>query len=482
MNAVVRQRCGVALLAFVALSAAPAAASPIPLLDIARAGFVGQAQQGPLDQPVQVDSYAQFTATFGASTSGLANPWLAPSVAGYFANGGQHLWVVRTAGADDAALIGTDGGPGARTGLQALREVDAPGAVAIPGATSPAVQQALIAHAESMRHRMAVLDPVSTNDPNAVMNQRAGLSTTDGHAALYFPWVIAAPAGTSLTLPPSGFVAGIFARTAPPTSPAGTGAGAIATATDVSYPVSSTLQSTLNPLGIDAIRLFTGQGVLVFSARTLASNTDWQYVAVRRTGIALEKSIQRGTTWALSQPNDETLWAQLRSDLFDFLYARWLEGWFQGVTADEAFFVKCDATTMTSDDLAAGRTVMLVGFAPLRPSEFLLLRIVQQRPIPTAVPPSPPALALRAPFPNPAGAPVTLAFDLPAGETVSLRVLDVAGRTVRTLVGGEVLASGHHDRTWDGRDDRGDRLAAGVYVVRLETGAGAWVRRLALVR
>jgi phage tail sheath protein FI len=470
-------------LAFVLVWSAPVAfAAPIPLLDIGAAGFVGQTEQGPLDQPVHVASHAEFTATFGASTAGLANPHLAPSVAAYFANGGQDLWVVRTAGADDASLIGGDDGPGARTGLQSLGDVDVLGAVAIPGATTQAVQAALLAHCEAMRWRVAVLDPASATDPNGVIDQRAGLSTMSGHGALYFPWVVAAPTGISQTLPPSGFVAGIFARTSPSVAPAGTGTGAVATATGVSFAVSSTLQNTLNPLGINAIRMFTGQGVVVFGGRTLAGNSDWQYVNVRRMGIAIEKSIERGTTWALLENNDETLWAQLRDDLYEFMHARWAAGWLQGVTPDEAFFVRCDETTMTADDLAAGRTVMLVGFAPLRPNEFLLLRIVQPRAHPTAVPPTAPALSVRSPWPNPAAGRTIMSFVLPRAGAVTMRILDVAGRTVRTLAAREEMAAGAHERSWDGREDLGAPAATGLYFVRVEMGAEAITRRIARVR
>ena len=463
------------------VAAGSAQAAPIPLLDIGAAGFVGQTQQGPLDQPVEVTSYVQFTGTFGASTAGLANPYLAPSVAAFFVNGGQRLWIVRTAGADDASLIGVDGGAGARTGLQALKDVDAVGAIALPGATSQAVQLALIAHCEAMGDRVAVLDPVSASDPNAVMTQRSGLSSPNGHAALYFPWVVAAPAGASLSLPPSGFVAGIFARTTPPTSPAGSTHGVVTSATDVSYAVSSTLQNTLNPLGIDAIRYFAGQGVLVFGARTLASNAEWQYVAVRRAGIDLAKSIQSGTTWARSEPNDETLWAQLRADVGAFMLARFQAGWFQGVSANEAYFVRCDATTMTATDIAEGRTVMLVGFAPLQPAEFIILRIVQERPPAVAAPEGTPTLALRAPRPNPAGAGTTLSFELMAPESVTLRIVTVAGRAVRTLAAGESLAAGPHERRWDGRDDAGAAAPAGMYLVRLQAGERVLTRKLALV-
>ena len=464
------------------LVAGAAAATPIALVDSRAAGFVGQAESGPLDQAVLVESYAQVVATFGASPAGLANPYLAPSVAAYFANGGQRLHVVRVAGADDASLIGADGGPGARTGLQALRDMDEVAAVAIPGAVSPAVQAALIAHCEAAGHRMAILDPVSATDPNAVMTQRSGLATTNGFGALYFPWVVAAPAGVSQQLPPSGFVAGIFARTSPPVSPAGTTNGVVATASGVSYAVGTTLQGTLNPLGINAIRFFSGSGVLAFGARTLASNLDWQYVPVRRSGSAIETSIEQGTRWALAEPNDETLWSQLRADIGDFLHSLWVAGWFQGVSAGEGYFVKCDATTMTAQDLAEGRTVVLVGFAPLSPAEFLLLRIVLDRSAVAGVPPGTPSLALDAPRPNPAHAGTTLSFELPRAEAVTMRVHDVAGRVVRTLADGVVFGAGRHDLRWDGRDDAGGEAAAGVYLVRLATGERVLTRRVSLVR
>jgi hypothetical protein len=465
------------------LLAGAAGATPITLVDIGTAGFVGQSQQGPLDQPVLVDSYAQFTATFGVSTAGLANPYLAPSVAAFFANGGQHLWVVRVAGADDASLIGVDGGlPGARTGLQALRDAGAVSVVAIPGAASPAVQAALIAHCESAGNRLAVLDPVSPTDMNAVIAQRAGLGTVNGFAALYFPWVQAAPAGVSLQLPPSGFVAGVIARTSPPVSPSGSTNGVIATATGVSFAINSTQQSTLNPLGIDAIRFFTGQGVLVFGGRTLASNAEWQYVSVRREAFALAGSIETGTEWCLLEPNDETLWAQLRSDVTDFMQARFVAGWFQGATPSQAYFVRCDQTTMTAQDIAEGRTVILVGFAPLVPAEFILLTIVQQRPPTTAVPTGATSLRLLAPRPNPFGARTAIAFDLPGAAAVTVRVHDVGGRLVRTLAAAEVMGAGRHELPWDGRDDGGAGVAAGVYLVRLQAGGRVLTRRVAFVR
>jgi len=459
--------------------ASAAFAVPIDLVDHRAAGFVGQSEQGPLDQPVLIENYSQFVATFGGSSAGLANPYLAPSVAAFFANAGSQVYVVRVAGADDASLIGVDGGvPGASTGLQALRDVADVGAVAIPGATSQAVQTALIAHAESMGNRMAILDPVSANSISAVTTQRAGLSTTDGHAALYFPWVQAAPAGVSLLLPPCGFVAGVFARTALTASPTGN----LASASSVSLALNSTQLSDLNSLGISTLRFLTGQGVLVWGARTLASNPEWQYLTVRRKGSAIAASIEAGTVWCLEQPNDVTLWTQLRSDMTNFMQVLFVGGWFQGVSPSQAYFVKCDETTMTAQDLAEGRTVMLVGFAPLTPGEFLVLRIVQQRANTTGVSPGVSALSLSTPHPNPFGARTSIAFALSAEARVTLRVHDIGGRLVRTLAASKRMAAGPHEQVWDGRDDAGAGVPAGVYLVRLQAGDRVLSRRVALVR
>ena len=387
--------------------------------------------------------------------------------------------MVRVSGADDASLVGTDGGvPGTRSGLQALRDVPAVAIVSIPGAVSPAVQSALIAHCESMGNRVAVLDPGSTNDMNAVITQRAGLSTADGFGALYFPWVLAAPAGDSLQLPPSGFVAGVMARSTAPTTPT----GIVTSATGVSLPLNTTQDGQLSPLGIDTIRFFVGQGVRVWGGRTLASNVQWQYLAVRRAGSAIAASIQAGTAWCLPQPNDLTLWTQLRADVNDFMLSLFMAGWFKGTTPSQAFFVKCDATTMSAQDLADGRTVMLVGFAPIMPSEFIILTIVQQRPTTASVASGAPTFTLLAPHPNPFTPRTSVGFDLPSAAAVTVRIHDVGGRLVRTLAAGEVLAAGHHEQPWDGRDDAGGGLAAGLYFVRFRVGERVLTQRVSLVK
>ena len=459
-----------------ALSAAGAAdATSIPLLDPRTAAFVGQAAQGPLDTPVLLTSYTAFVTTFGSATSTLANPYLAPSVAAYFANGGQQLVVVRVAGADDVSLIGVDGAPpGARTGLQALRDVAGVGAVAIPGATSNAVQSAMISLCAQMGDRMAILDSVSPVDPSAVTAQRGALVSANGDAALYFPWVQAAPAGVALTMPPSGFVAAVYAKDSPQVSPT----GALATVTGLTYAVSSTLDASLNAAGICSLRAFAGPSFQLWGARTIASNPEYQYIVVRREANAIATSVRAGTAWCTTQPNDAALWAQLQLDLASFLQSLFLAGWFKGTTASQAYFARCDATTMTAQDIADGKTILLAGFAPLRPAEFVLLQVTQQHALATAVRSGATACTFAAPRPNPARTAATLAFTLPRDGVVTLRVFDVRGALVRTLAAGSVMNAGRHEIAWDMRDESGALVRPALYLARLESGRDVATQRV----
>ena len=465
------------LLLIWAASAVPAAAAPIARVPTDTAGFVGLAAQGPLDQAVLVDSYAEFVTAFGASTAGLANPYLAPSVAGYFANGGVRCAIVRVAAADDPTLIGFDGGPGQRTGLQALLDVDEVSIVAIPGAATPAVQAAMIAHCTNAGDRMAILDPASAaDDVGDILAQRALLASDDGFAALYYPWIEAAPTGTTLTLPPSGFVAGAYSATAANDAPI----GVIATATGVAHTVTTPEQDQLNPLGINAIRNLSG--IRIWGARTLASGVEFRYVSVRRMTLCIEESIREGTAWCLAEPNEAGTWFAVDSELEVFLHGLYLSGWFQGVTPGDAYFSRCDLTTMTELDIAEGRTVMVAGFAPLVPAEFVVLTIVQQRTDLSAVPDSRSGLvALHPASPNPFNPRTTVSFELADAGRVSLSVYDLSGRLVRTLLD-EWSPAGSRSLTWDGTGNTGQAMATGTYLLRLETWTGAASRKLMLVR
>ena len=136
-------------------------------------------------------------------------------------------------------------------------------------------------------------------------------------------------------------------------------------------------QDVLNPKGVNCIRAFPGRGILIWGARTSSSDPAWKYVNVRRLFIFIEKSIEAGTQWAVFEPNDEKLWARVKQTISQFLTGVWRSGALMGSTQDEAFFVKCDRTTMTQSDIDNGRLVVVVGIAPVKPAEFVIFRIAQ---------------------------------------------------------------------------------------------------------
>jgi phage tail sheath protein FI len=450
---------------------------PIFLEETDTAGFVGMAAQGPLDTPVLCTSHADFTATFGSSTAGLSNPYLSPSVAGFFANGGTRCYVVRVAADDDASVIGTNGGPGMRSGLQVMRDLDEVATVVAPGMTSASVQTAMIALCQSMGERVAILDPASPSDIAAVQAQRAILASDDGWAALYFPWVQAAPTGTSLLLPPSGFVAGWYSASEPADSPI----GAIATATGLAYNVTSAEQDILNPLGINAIRNLSG--IRIWGARTLATDPEMIYVAVRRTSACLRESITKGTLHHIFDVNDFLLWDDVRQRVRDFLHERWLDGWLQGQTADDAYFAQCGLDqTMTEEDIQQGRLVFRYGVALVRPAEFLVEEVTHQLKVsgvPSVVAGGP---ILHPAAPNPFNPMTTLRYSLDRDCAVSLRIYDPAGRLVRKVLSRVARTVGDHQVPWNGRDDSGRAVPSGVYLVHLEAGKETKTQRILLAR
>ncbi len=348
------------------------AMAPIQSVPDRDAGFVGLAAQGPLDQPVMVESADQFEAVFGGFDGSLSNPYLAPSVHAFFANGGQRAWIVRVSSDTAVALIGIDGGtPGSRTGLQALLPVNRIRTVSIPGASAPEVQQAMIQFCTARADCMALLDPESRDQVADVLDQRAGLESSGGYAALYFPWVRFLDQGIEREIPPSGFVAARFASTLPRQSPV----GVLASVLGLSVPVSAADQELLNPAGINALRDFGAGGVQIFGARTLASNPEFRFISVRRMADHLRESILYGTRWAYLDDNEPPLWTTLEQAIDDWMFSLWQAGWFQGAQPAEAWFARVDSSTTTPGDIVLGRTNMLIGFAALVPSEFVVLQL-----------------------------------------------------------------------------------------------------------
>jgi len=278
------------------------------------------------------------------------------------------------------------------TGLAALGEIDDIAIVALPdgGAfddvdSCAAAGDALIAHAESLRYRFAVIDPPFNSSLTQVRNFRGRFDST--YAAVYHPWLeILDPTQRSaqgappprLQLPPSGFVTGIYARTdiargvfkAPANEP-------LLGLVKLENNINKARQDVLNPEGINALRYFEGRGNRVWGARTISSDPEWMYINVRRLFIYLEHSIDKGTQWAVFEPNNERLWANIRHTVEDFLLVTWKSGALMGSKPEEAYFVRCDRTTMTQNDLDNGRLICLIGVAPTKPAEFVIFRIGQ---------------------------------------------------------------------------------------------------------
>ena len=351
---------------------------PIEGVSTGTAGFVGRAEKGMDNKPVLITSWAEFVQEFGRYTPDT--PYLAPAVCGFFENGGRRCFVVKTTGTD---YVGADSGTGKSTGLPVLDEIDEVSIVCIPGITSPEVQNAMISDCEEKRYRFAILDSIKGATVVGIKAQKEAVVSERGYGALYYPWIkvpieITKHGKISTTqglVPPSGFIAGIYAGTdiAKPAA-----SEPVRGALGVEADVTKVIEDELSSLGINSIRSFPAKGVRVWSSRTISADPEWKYVHVRRLLLFIEKSIDRGTRWVVFEPNNERLWANVRALITGFLSELWQEGMLMGRRPEEAFFVKCDRTTMTQDDVDNGRLICLIGVAAIKPSEFVIFRIGQQ--------------------------------------------------------------------------------------------------------
>jgi phage tail sheath protein FI len=240
------------------------------------------------------------------------------------------------------------------------------------------VSQAVISHCENMRFRFAAIDSDATTSNVNDVDPRTKRESQ--YAAFYYPWLqVSDPQSGALKyVPPGGYALGIYARTdvergvfkAPANE---TVRGAVG----LRFDINDKAQETLNPRGVNAIRSFPGRGIRVWGARTLSANGLWKYVSVRRLFIFLERSIYEGTQWVVFEPNDDRLWARVTDTIRLFLRNQWRNGALFGRTEKEAFFITCDRTTMTQDDILNGRLICEIGIAPVRPAEFVVFRIFQ---------------------------------------------------------------------------------------------------------
>jgi phage tail sheath protein FI len=285
------------------------------------------------------------------------------------------------------------GDPAERTGFSGLEAVDDVTMVAVPdlmaafqaGAidveTVKAVQLAVITHCEMMGDRVAILDPPPGLNAQQIKEWRVDGGGFDSkYAALYWPWIktFDPTTGTNAFIPPSGHMAGVWARNDDTRgvhkAPANE---VIRGVTSLETQITKVEQELLNPIGVNCIRSFPGRGIRVWGARTLSSDAEWRYLNVRRLFNYLEESILQGTQWAVFEPNDPALWARIRRTISAFLTNEWRKGALFGLTPEQAFFVKCDDETNPAEGIDAGQVVCQIGVAPVKPAEFVIFQLSQ---------------------------------------------------------------------------------------------------------
>jgi hypothetical protein len=323
-------------------------------------GFVGVGQQA--SGAVAITSFAEFERAIGSSARGN----LPIAVKGFFENGGTRCYV--------ALIAPTDA-------LQAGLDVLAPEDISIlccPDENRFANAAAVMAaHCEQRKDRVCILQSPQPVMPDATHD----VPVHSSYAAYCYPWLTVAGLDgvTSVTVPPGGHVAGIYAHVDSQkgvwVAPAGV---RLIGVTGLSQQISSAESDLLSARGINVLRFFPGQGYEVWGARTTSQDLDWKYVNVRRLAIFVERSLSQGLQWAVFEPNGPTLWAAVRLRIEDFFLNVWRSGGLMGRRPEEAFFVRCDNTTMTQTDIDLVRFVVIVGLAPVRPAEFVILRITGQ--------------------------------------------------------------------------------------------------------
>lgn len=364
-------------------------ATPIEAVGTSTAGFVGTAPiaDAGKGEAIAVDNFSAFCRTFVGDKTKSTD--LVTAVQGFFANGGSRCYIANV-GAEEAI----------NGGLDALDLIDEIAIIAAPGRTDAGSQLALIDRAETMKDRVAICDVPATVDD---VEQLTRVGTVDGAdtgggkskqrpalrprqsdwAACYFPWLLVpdllgqkpGEKPVYIPAPPSGHMAGLWAQSdakkgvhKAPANMAIAGVGGL-----TKY-VSRAEHDVLNPAGINVIRMFTREGIRVWGARTLAaSSSNWKYLNVRRLFTMAEESIGIGTRWSIFEPNDKPLWDHLKASIGDFLKV--LQS--QGAIVD--YFVKCDSETNPPEIVDLGQVVVIVGIRPVKPAEFLIIRIGQSQ-------------------------------------------------------------------------------------------------------
>jgi phage tail sheath protein FI len=376
----------------------PSVIRPIAGVGTSTAGFIGivldtvkmpeipgtekdRYTKAPAGQPIRLTGWEQFKKNFGDFQVG--NKMLAHAVYGFFNNGGTACWVIRVTDAADY-----------QAALDTFKSIDEIAIVAIPGVVDTTVQGAILTHCdcEVMQDRFAILDGQRLEGESGGYTADAIRGAVDGgsvvgyskggYGALYFPWIkVFDPAsGNNITVPPSGHLAGIYARSdgerGVHKAPANE---VIRGATGLEHQLNKYDQGVLNVANINVIRNFSGN-ITVWGGRTYADPSDepeWKYISTRRLFNYLRESIEEGTRWVVFEPNDMSLWQKIRRNVTAFLTNVWRDGALFGDTPEQAFYVKCDEETNPPEVRDLGQVVTEIGVAIVRPAEFVIFRISQ---------------------------------------------------------------------------------------------------------
>jgi len=348
---------------------------PFPAItgvETSHAAFLGSAVRGPLNKALLVQSFADFERNFGGVQ---AHSELGYAVLLYFANGGKQAWIVRIARKGLPAQTAK--------GLKALAAESPVNMLSIPGASDPVV----LNHAENWcraRHVFLLIDSPRAATPQQ-MRAAVGASLPESNcAAVYYPWLAVNdplnPSQPRLTAP-CGAVAGLFARTDRNRGvwKAPAGKDPLKLVQSLETALTQPDQDLLNPKAVNCLRYIEGIGFCVWGSRTLrgadASGDEYKYVPMRRLALYIEGSVEVGTRWAVFEPSGEALWRELRRNVEDFMINLWKRGALAGDKAEQAFFVRCGRDTMTQSDLTRGILHVMIGFAPVKPAEFVVLKI-----------------------------------------------------------------------------------------------------------
>jgi phage tail sheath protein FI len=361
----------------------PPSVQPIAGVGTSTAGFIGEVASGVVmpsepvaytladaGEPTLVTSWEQFKNSFGDVQAG--NRILAHAVYGFFNNGGTRCWVARVTDGESATSV--------QGVLDQFAAIDEIALVAAPGITDKAIQTAVITHCVNTGDRFAILDGLQAPATLTAAAIQNGVGDSD-YAAMYFPWItVFDPVENGpVAVPPSGHVAGIYARVDASRGVHKAPANEVVRgALGVDVRVSKADQGELNQAGINAIRDINGN-ITVWGARTLGGdgNGAWKYVHVRRLFLFLRESIDEGTQWVVFEPNTQALWSRITRNVTAFLTNVWRSGALFGGTPAEAFYVRCDASLNPPEVRELGQVITEIGVATVQPAEFVVFRISQ---------------------------------------------------------------------------------------------------------